>query len=132
MSKEMEDDVSMLVIKYESLDTGKSEETAPAQNEEIESEVVEETAASGETPAEEAPASLDSQMELPKDAVDGIESAQEEVQMEPQTSEETSPSASSEVPAEEEKKPADDMGLPEGFEMPDLSDLDAMMKEAGL
>lgn len=132
MSKEMEDDVSMLVIKYESLDTGKSEEIAPAQNGEIESEVVEKNAASGETPAEEAPASLDSQMELPKDAVDGIESAEEEVQMEPQTSEETSPSASSEVPAEEEKKPADDMGLPEGFEMPDLSDLDAMMKEAGL
>ena len=114
----------MLVIKYESLDTGKSEE--------MESEVVEETAASGETPAEEVPASLDSQMELPKDAVDGIESAEEEAQMEPQTSEETSPSASSEVPAEEEKKPADDMALPEGFEMPDLSDLDAMMKEAGL
>ena len=45
-------------------------------------------------------------------------------------------SDSAEEPAapEEEKKliPDDDMTMPEGFEMPDLSDLDAMMKEAGL
>ena len=42
-----------------------------------------------------------------------------------------------EAPVEEEKKAEplsmdDDMGLPEGFEMPDLSDLDDLMKEAGL
>ena len=42
--------------------------------------------------------------------------------------------AKEEETAQEKEKPApvDDMGLPEGFEMPDLSDLDAMMKEAGL
>ena len=41
--------------------------------------------------------------------------------------------AAEEKPSELEKPsaPVDDMGLPEGFEMPDLSDLDAMMKEAG-
>ena len=46
----------------------------------------------------------------------------------------------SEQPVEnsaKEEKPADsagagDMPLPDGFEMPDLSDLDEMMKEAGL
>jgi hypothetical protein len=41
--------------------------------------------------------------------------------------------AESEAPAEEKPAiPVDDMTMPEGFEMPDLSDLDAMMKEAGL
>ena len=64
MSKEMEDDVSILVIKYEGLPEEKKEPEAPV---------------------EEKPAI-----------------------------------------------PDDDMTMPEGFEMPDLSDLDAMMKEAGL
>ena len=32
----------------------------------------------------------------------------------------------------ESPAPLDDPDLPPGFEMPDLSDLDAMMKEAGL
>ena len=37
------------------------------------------------------------------------------------------------APAEEKPSmPDDDMAMPDGFEMPDLSDLDAMMKEAGL
>ena len=47
--------------------------------------------------------------------------------------EEPAAEESSEAPAEEKPAiPDDDMTMPEGFEMPDLSDLDAMMKEAGL
>ena len=47
---------------------------------------------------------------------------------------ESAAASQAEEPVAEEPKapPKDDFGLPEGFEMPDLSDLDAMMKEAGL
>ena len=47
---------------------------------------------------------------------------------------EETPAAEAEAPVEEKPAAAkpDDMPLPDGFEMPDLSDLDAMMKEAGL
>ncbi|MCR5189094.1 MAG: SpoIIE family protein phosphatase [Treponema sp.] len=137
MSKEMEDDVSILVIKYESLETEKqetetNEENSTAQEEVTENEVADsENPSEGESPIEEAPAPVDSQMDLPTDAVDGIESAKEEAQVEAQTAEKASPVEKTEE-VQEEKKPIDDMGLPEGFEMPDLSDLDAMMKEAGL
>ena len=47
----------------------------------------------------------------------------------------TSDSKSFEEPVAESAEspaPLDDPDLPPGFEMPDLSDLDAMMKEAGL
>ena len=49
-------------------------------------------------------------------------------------SKEETPAPEAEAPVEEKPAAAkpDDMPLPDGFEMPDLSDLDAMMKEAGL
>ena len=117
MSKEMEDDVSILVLKYEGLPEEektdeKSEETADTQTQEVVAETV-------DSPME----AVESESEIPEE-VETTGPVETEV-------------ASEEAPVEEEKKSEplsmdDDMGLPEGFEMPDLSDLDAMMKEAGL
>ncbi len=138
MSKEMEDDVSILVIKYEGLPVEEAEESA-----ENETEAGEPAAeAAGETPAEETPVEepVDSQMDAVADETVTPESAAAE--MEAAASEEAAseevvdePMFKDEIPAPVEEKPSlpdDDMTMPEGFEMPDLSDLDAMMKEAGL
>ncbi len=113
MSKEMEDDVSILVIKYEGLPEEKTEETV----EEASSENTAEAAENSEAPVEEP---VDSQMEAVADETVTPESAAAEMA-----------AAAEAEAAEKAEKPAD-MPLPDGFEMPDLSDLDAMMKEAGL
>lgn len=113
MSKEMEDDVSILVIKYEGLPEEKTEETV----EEASSENTAEAAENSEAPVEEP---VDSQMEAVADETVTPESVAAEMA-----------AAAEAEAAEKVEKPAD-MLLPDGFEMPDLSDLDAMMKEAGL
>ncbi len=113
MSKEMEDDVSILVIKYEGLPEEKTEETV----EEASSDNTAEAAENSEAPVEEP---VDSQMEAVADETVTPESAAAEMA-----------AAAEAEAAEKVEKPAD-MLLPDGFEMPDLSDLDAMMKEAGL
>lgn len=124
MSKEMEDDVSILVIKYEGLPEEKTEETV----EEASSENTAEAAENSEAP-------VDSQMEAVADETVTPESAAAEMAAaaEAEAAEKAEEPAAPESPAEESaaEKPAD-MPLPDGFEMPDLSDLDAMMKEAGL
>ena len=124
MSKEMEDDVSILVIKYEGLPEEKTEETV----EEASSENTAEAAENSEAP-------VDSQMEAVADETVTPESAAAEMSAaaEAEAAEKAEEPAAPESPAEESaaEKPAD-MPLPDGFEMPDLSDLDAMMKEAGL
>ena len=113
MSKEMEDDVSILVIKYEGLPEEKTEETV----EEASSDNTAEAAENSEAPVEEP---VDSQMEAVADETVTPESVAAEMA-----------AAAEAEAAEKAEKPAD-MPLPDGFEMPDLSDLDAMMKEAGL
>ena len=113
MSKEMEDDVSILVIKYEGLPEEKTEETV----EEASSDNTAEAAENSEAPVEEP---VDSQMEAVADETVTPESVAAEMA-----------AAAEAEAAEKVEKPAD-MLLPDGFEMPDLSDLDAMMKEAGL
>ncbi len=138
MSKEMEDDVSILVIKYEGLPEEKTEEEnaeAPAEGQVAEAETVEAEVEAAETGAEDAPVEetvveepVDSQMEAVADETVNTEemaaAAVEDVAAE---------APAEEAPAEEKPAaPVDDMPLPDGFEMPDLSDLDAMMKEAGL
>ena len=130
MSKEMEDDVSILVIKYEGLPEEKKETVeAPAEGEAVETtEAAAETTETVEAPAEETPAEepVDTQMDAVADETVTPESAAAEMAA-------AAEAAAVEEPAE--KKPAipvDDMTMPEGFEMQDLSDLDAMMKEAGL
>ena len=128
MSKEMEDDVSILVIKYEGLPEEKTEETV----EEASSDNTVEAAENSEAPVEEP---VDSQMEAVADETVTPESAAAEMAAaaEAEAAEKAEEPAAPESPAEESaaEKPAD-MPLPDGFEMPDLSDLDAMMKEAGL
>ena len=128
MSKEMEDDVSILVIKYEGLPEEKTEETV----EEASSENTAEAAENSEAPVEEP---VDSQMEAVADETVTPESVAAEMAAaaEAEAAEKAEEPAAPESPAEESaaEKPAD-MPLPDGFEMPDLSDLDAMMKEAGL
>ena len=128
MSKEMEDDVSILVIKYEGLPEEKTEETV----EEASSENTAEAAENSEAPVEEP---VDSQMEAVADETVTPESVAAEMAAaaEAEAAEKAEEPAAPESPAEEfaAEKPAD-MPLPDGFEMPDLSDLDAMMKEAGL
>ncbi len=126
MSKEMEDDVSILVIKYEGLGEAKKESVEDKPAEPDATEAVE--APAEETPVEEP---VDSQMEAVADETVTPESVAAEMAAAAATEEavveEPSPQA--------EEKPAipdNDMTMPEGFEMPDLSDLDAMMKEAGL
>ena len=124
MSKEMEDDVSILVIKYEGLPEEKTEETV----EEASSDNTAEAAENSEAP-------VDSQMEAVADETVTPESVAAEMAAaaEAEAAEKAEEPAAPESPAEESaaEKPAD-MPLPDGFEMPDLSDLDAMMKEAGL
>ncbi len=128
MSKEMEDDVSILVIKYEGLPEEKAEEPA-SQTETTEAA----EAVTEEVPAEEP---VDAQMDAVADETVTPESAAAEMAAaaaaeEAVAAEEPEPQV--EAPAEEKPAiPDDDMTMPEGFEMPDLSDLDAMMKEAGL
>jgi hypothetical protein len=129
MSKEMEDDVSILVIKYEGLPEEKKEEVA------AEGEVAAETTETAEAQAEESPVEepADSQMDAVADETVNTEEMAAE-SAEAASKAEEAPATEAEAPVEE--KPAavrpDDMPLPDGFEMPDLSDLDAMMKEAGL
>lgn len=128
MSKEMEDDVSILVIKYEGLPEEKTEETV----EEASSENTAEAPENSEAPVKEP---VDSQMEAVADETVTPESVAAEMAAaaEAEAAEKAEKTAAPESPAEESaaEKPAD-MPLPDGFEMPDLSDLDAMMKEAGL
>ena len=125
MSKEMEDDVSILVIKYEGLPEEEKEETTPAEGEAVEAEATEGAAEETQAPAEEPPVE-DTNMEAVADETINTE--------EMAAAAESAAASQTEEPVAEEPKapPKDDFGLPEGFEMPDLSDLDAMMKEAGL
>ena len=113
MSKEMEDDVSILVLKYE---------TSREFNEDKD-----------ETPAEEAPVEENSTLEataepeeavVPEDTVvpEPVETASEETPAEPEA-----PAA----PAEDDFFINDNV-LPDDPDIPDLSNLDEMIKQAGL
>lgn len=115
MSKEMEDDVSILVMKYESsaeyADKAIEEEKNAEENETQVTEDSSETVT--ETPSEES---------VPTETVE-----------ENQVSDVAPAEESVETPAAEETtSPQDDMPLPDGFEMPDLSNLDDLLKNAGL
>ena len=87
--------------------------------------VAEQTVEAPAAPAEEP---VDSQMEAVADETVTPESAAAEMAAAAEA-EAAEKAVAEEAPAAE--KPAD-MPLPDDFEMPDLSDLDDMMKEAGL
>ena len=153
MSKEMEDDVSILVLKYEGI-ANKEEDAEVAASEaagaDEESAVVDASDSAEESAAPEASDSAnESQTPAPEDlldkeSADALIAAAAEAAAADSAAEESAPAESSpvenaaeqapvEAPAAEAKPPVfDDPDLPPGFEMPDLSDLDAMMKEAGL
>lgn len=140
ISKEMEDDVSILVLKYEGLEKEADKESAVTENAEAATEPaepktdsqLEATASEAEiqNPVEEN-ASTETVVENKPVVEDETPAAAEEALAETAASEATE---TPDAPADDGKVhiPEGDMNLPEGFEMPDLSDLDAMMKEAGL
>ena len=121
MSKEMEDDVSILVLKYEGLPEEKSEETAAeGETQENAEEIKTENSATQENETSESNSETDSPMQAVADSVPEVNPADF-----PQNS-----VSAKDKENEPEKK--DDFGLPEGFDMSSLDDLDALMKEAGL
>ena len=121
MSKEMEDDVSILVLKYEGLPEEKSEKTAAeGETQEKAEEIKTENSATQENEMPESKIETDSPMQAVADSVPEVN---------PADFPENSVSAKDKE-SEFDKK--DDLGLPEGFDMSSLDDLDALMKEAGL
>ena len=122
MSKEMEDDVSILVLKYEGLPEEKEEVVNKEdENQEITDEInTEESASSDKNEMPESKSETDSPLQAVADSVPEVN---------PADFPENSVSAKDKE-SESDKK--DDLGLPEGFDMSSLDDLDALMKEAGL
>ena len=122
MSKEMEDDVSILVLKYEGLPEEKEEVVNEKdENQEITDEInTEESASSDKNETSESNSETDSPLQAVADSVPEVN---------PADFPENSVSAKDKE-SESDKK--DDLGLPEGFDMSSLDDLDALMKEAGL
>ena len=136
ISKEMEDDVSILVLKYEGLEKEADKESAVTENAEAATEPAEpKTDSQLEATASEAeiqnPVEENASTETVVEDETPAAAAAEEALAETAASEVTE---TPDAPADDGKVhiPEGDMNLPEGFEMPDLSDLDAMMKEAGL
>lgn len=129
MSKEMEDDVSLLVVKYEGLPVEEKEE------------VVEETVAENvETPEDSAiEAVADEEVINDSSAVENVieePAVEETVAEEPVTEDspvfEETPVEDAPVEEKSEKFVAPTLQAPEGFDMSELGDLDDLMKEAGL
>ena len=146
MSKEMEDDVSILILKYEYAVEYYEEEEAKklAEQEALEAAKAAEAEieANAEIQNEEAAAQTDVVSEAASNAepvviesnstqsFDNFEIPSQET-VEEFNIEEASASAT----AEQENKsstPSDDLGLPEGFDMSALDGLDDLLKEAGL
>ena len=121
MSKEMEDDVSILVLKYEGLPEEKPEEIVEKETIENADETKDEASVNQENEASESIIESD---DSPMQAV-----ADSEPEVNPADFPENSVSAKDK---ENEPEKKDDFGLPEGFDMSSLDDLDALMKEAGL
>ena len=154
MSKEMEDDVSILTLKYEGIPEAREEGAEEASAEEQAAEAVVEAdgskapedfvsqeaaeamiaAAAADAAMAEAAASeiAEETAEITADTAgvsEGEAPAAAPAATEPAESEISESEPAAEAP---DSNTFDDPDLPPGFEMPDLSDLDAMMKEAGL
>ena len=121
MSKEMEDDVSILTLKYEGGEKRAEQpekDSAANTAEENHVEISDEEKAVEELEVSEDAKGLETEKESTE-----IEIIEESSQQETSESENA---ATSPIGAVATSGPA------EGFEMPDLSDIDALMKEAGL
>lgn len=131
MSKEMEDDVSLLVIKYEGLPVEETDEQVVEETGEVtENTETSSTEAIVEENVVEETSAADSVIETP--VVE--ETPVEETPVEEQVVEAPAEEPIEEAPAEEkqEKFVAPTLQAPEGFDMSELGDLDDLMKEAGL
>ena len=120
MSKEMEDDVSILVLKYETGRQFNEDETVEEEVEETVEETTEETA---EVPAEDAV--VEAPVEEDLGAPEPVEVPAEETPVEEPAAEEPA------APAEDDFFINDNV-LPDDPDIPDLSNLDEMIKNAGL
>lgn len=134
MSKEMEDDVSLLVIKYEGLPVENKEEVSEkpvAENVEVPADSPIEAVADEEI-VDETP-SAENVIEEPVVEESPIEEpVAEEPVMEDSPAFEETPVEETPVEEKTEKFVAPDLQAPEGFDMSELGDLDDLMKEAGL
>ena len=140
MSKEMEDDVSIFVMKYESgaqfVEEDKSEETPEDESEVVpssEETIVTENVIAEENVQEEVSEVIQNEIAPEQVVVEDVvsdEIIQEEIVADEVASEEVSPAVvESENVSEESDIMAD---LPDDLDIPDLSNLDEMMKLAGL
>ena len=155
MSKEMEDDVSIFVMKYESgaqfVEEDKSEETPETESEVVpssEETIVTENVIAEENVQEEVSEVIQNEIATEQVVVEDVvsdeiiqedimpeiampnEFVQEEIVADEVASEEVSPAVvESENVSEESDIMAD---LPDDLDIPDLSNLDEMMKLAGL
>ena len=151
MSKEMEDDVSIFVMKYESgaqfVEEDKSEETPGAESEVVpssEETIVTENAIAEENVQEEVSEVIQNEIATEQVVTEDVvsdeiiqadimpeiampnEFVQEEIVADEVASEEV-------VESEDVSEKSDDMAdLPDDLDIPDLSNLDEMMKLAGL
>ena len=118
MSKEMEDDVSILVLKYEGNMKEESETSAVTEKHEV-------TENDGGTEdVQEVAEAENEKVEEPDAVAPDFEGGAEEVKSAEISSDDGLNSETSEA--------ENSTDLPQDFDMPDLSNLDSMMKEAGL
>jgi hypothetical protein len=137
MSKEMEDDVSIFVMKYESgaqfVEEDKSEETVVTENVIVEettqeelSEVIQDEIATEQVVVEDVVSDEIIQEDIMPEIAMPNEFVQEEIVADEVASEEV-------VESENVSEKSDGMAdLPDDLDIPDLSNLDEMMKLAGL
>ena len=140
MSKEMEDDVSIFVMKYESgaqfVEEDKTEEAPEDESDVVpssEETIVTENVIAEENVQEEVSEVIQNEIAPEQVVVEDVvsdEIIQEEIVADEVASEEVSPAVvESENVSEESDIMAD---LPDDLDIPDLSNLDEMMKLAGL
>lgn len=125
MSKEMEDDVSILVLKYESSAAFADKNDSPEKTDGAEPDKISDDA---DSPVPEQ--AQDSEEDTASYADDEVSGMPDDSLTEPD-----SPDVSASLPDEEQNSAAEtdsDSGLPDGFEMPDLSSIDEMIRKAGL
>jgi len=144
MSKEMEDDVSILIMKYECAVEYFEDEETPAEEDQTDQteqteETVEETTETVENSAETSDISNENNLEE-----SGVEVAETQTfesfevpsddSVEPFDVESSIAEITDSNEPEESKETSsnDDFGLPEGFDMSELGDLDDLLKDAGL
>ena len=142
MSKEMEDDVSILVLKYETArvyaddkteEESLAEEAAPAE-EALASDVAAEDVA---TPEEEVATVAETETQVSEGNLESSQSERLPEPVEGPAEEEIAPAEQAAIAEETPAAPEDDFFindniLPDDPDIPDLSNLDEMIKQAGL